>query len=111
MNDKYFDDFLRQQLQNSSEYLDDGDFSAQVMASLPAPKRLNPWLERLIMCVPMTLIALLVLKQFSLHELVQPAYAWLLTFDLYSLIALSLAMALLVLAAPLYWLLKRSPLL
>ena len=110
MNDNQFDDFLRQQLRNSSDYLDDGDFSAQVMASLPAPKRLNPWLERLIIWFPVTFIALLVLKQFPLHSIIQPAYAWLLTLDLHSLIALAMGMTLAVLAIPLSLLLKRSSL-
>ena len=110
MNDKQFDDFLRQQLHNTSDYIDDGDFSARVMGSLPAPKRLNPWLERLIVCVPVTLIALLVLKQFSPRDLLQVVYAWMLTLDLYSLLTLSFAMVLVAVIAPVFWLLRRSPL-
>ncbi len=110
MNDKTFDDFLQQQLQSSSPYLDDGDFSARVMASLPTPKRLNSWLEKLIVCVPVTLIALLVLSQFSLRELIQPIYAWVLVFDMSSLITLAITMAVLMLAIPLSLALKRTSL-
>ena len=106
MNDKHFDDFLRQQLQGSSPYLDDGDFSARVLASLPAQKRLNPWLEKLIVLVPVTLIAALVLSQFSLRELIQPAYAWVLTLDLGSLVALIAVFAVVMLIAPIMLIVK-----
>lgn len=106
MNDKTFDNFLRQQLQSSSPYLDDGDFSAKVMASLPAPKRLNPWLERLIVVFPVTLIAVLVLRQFSIRELIQPAYAWVLTQDMNSIISLTAIMTLILLITPLLLIVK-----
>lgn len=100
MNDKQFDDFLQQQLQSSSPYLDDGDFSARLMASLPGQihKRLNPWVERLIVCAPVTLIALLVLSQFPLRDFIQPVYAWVLTFDMSSLAPLVMVLALVVFA-------------
>ena len=52
-----FDAFLTKHLQQAHNYLPDDDFSARVMASLPAQKRLNPWLEKVIVCVPVTLIA------------------------------------------------------
>jgi hypothetical protein len=108
MNDNNFDDFLRQQLQGSSPYLDDGDFSARVLASLPAPKRLNPWVEKLIVCAPVTLIALLVLNQFSLRELIQPVYAWVLLFDMSSLITLALVVAVGMFLIPISLAFKRT---
>lgn len=101
MNDKQFDDFLQQQLQSSSPYLDDGDFSARVMASLPGQKvqkRLHPWVERLIVCVPVTLIAVLVLSQFPLRDFIQPIYAWVITFDMSSLAPLIVVLALVLFA-------------
>lgn len=110
MNDKHFDDFLRQQLQSSGPYLDDGDFSARVLASLPVQKRLNPWLEKLIVLVPVTLIAVLVLRQFSVRELIQPAYGWLLTLDMHSLVTLALIMAALLLTAPVLLIFKSKTL-
>jgi hypothetical protein len=113
MNDKQFDDFLQQQLQGSSPYLDDGDFSARVMASLPAQKaqkRLNPWVERLIACVPVTLIALLVLSQFSLREFIQPVYAWVITLEVNGLVVVPAVMLVLMFAIPLSLANKRSPL-
>lgn len=106
MNDKHFDDFLRQQLQGSSTYLDDGDFSARVLANLPTQKRLNPWLEKLIVLVPVTLIAILVMRQFSVRELIQPAYGWALTLDMHSIVMLAMIMTVCVLIAPLLFIFK-----
>lgn len=108
MNDNNFDDFLRQQLQGSSPYLDDGDFSARVLASLPAQKRLNPWMEKFIVFAPVTLIALLVLNQFPLRELIQPVYAWVLMFDMSSLITLTLVVAVGMFLIPLSLAFKRT---
>lgn len=108
MNDNQFDNFLRQQLHNTSDYIDDGDFSARVMGSLPAPKRLNPWLERFIVCLPVTLIALLVVQQFSPRDLIQSVYAWVLTFDLHGLLTMAAVMVLVAVIAPLFWLLRRT---
>jgi hypothetical protein len=89
MSDQSFDDFLKRTLQQSSDYIEDDNFSARVMASLPAPHRLNPWLERLIVALPVTLIALLVASQLPWRDLVRPAYGWLLTFDSTSLMTLA----------------------
>lgn len=107
MSDKSFDDFLQHSLQQGSGYIDDGDFTARVMASLPAPHRLNPWLERLIVALPVTLIALLVTSQLPWRDLVRPAYGWLLTLDSSSLMAMAFAMLLMVIVAPLVWALRK----
>lgn len=110
MSDQSFDDFLKRSLQQSSGYIEDGDFSARVMASLPAPHRLNPWLERLIVALPVTLIALFVVSQLPWRDLVRPAYGWLLTFDSTSLMSLAIGVVLLVAAAPVLWVLRKSAL-
>ncbi len=110
MNDQAFEDFLKRTLQQSSEYIDDGDFSASVMASLPKPNRLNPWLERLIIILPVTLIALLVASQLPWRDFVRPVYGWLLTFDTASLVAVAVGVILLVAAAPLLWMLRKTAL-
>jgi len=106
MNDKSFDNFLQQQLQNASPYLDDGDFSARVMAALPVQKSLNPWLEKLIVILPVSVIALLVASQFSLRGLIQPAYGWLLTLNVTSVISLTAMMAVAMLVASVMLILK-----
>ncbi len=107
MNDTNFDDFLRQQLQGSSHYLHDGDFSAKVMAGLPEPRRLSRWLEISIVVVPVTVIALLVMSQFSLRDIIQPVYAWMLTMDMASLMSLGAAAVFAMLAVPLLLIFKQ----
>lgn len=110
MSDQSFDDFLKRTLQQSSDYIEDGDFSTRVMASLPAPHRLNPWLERLIVAVPVTAIALLVVSQLPWRDLVRPVYGWLLTFDSTSLVTLAAGVILLVASVPVLWMLRKSAL-
>lgn len=108
MSDKSFDDFLKRQLQQSSGYIDDGDFTARVMASLPAKHRLNPWLERLIVLVPVTLIAVAVLNQLPWRDMVRPAYGWILTFDVTSLMTMALGVIVVATMVPVYWALKKT---
>lgn len=108
MSDKSFDDFLKQTLQQRSEYIDDDDFTARVMAGLPAPHRLNPWLERLILALPVSLIALWVVSQLPWRDLIRPVYGWLLTVDGTGLITLGAGAMLLAATIPLLWLLRRA---
>ncbi|MES2824067.1 MAG: hypothetical protein V4732_10735 [Pseudomonadota bacterium] len=95
MNDKKnepddFDNFLRAQLQNSYEYLPDDNFTANVMAKLPVQKKLGRWQERLIIVIPCTLIALLVLSQFSVIALIIKSWVWLSLIDVAGWLQLSL---------------------
>ena len=60
-----FDHFLMKQLQQNQPYLADDNFTAKIMESLPAPRKLSQWQERLIILVPLIIISLLVLSQFS----------------------------------------------
>lgn len=110
MSDKSFDDFLALQLQRGSNYIEDDSFTAGVMASLPVTRRLNPWLERLIVVVPVTLIALLVAGQFPWRDLIRSVYGWMLTFDSTSLIMLVASVMLCSVIIPSLWALKRSSL-
>lgn len=105
-----FDGFLLQQLQGSARYIDDGDFSARVLASLPVQKRLNPWAEKLIVLLPATLIGLLVLSQFSLREVIQPAYAWMLTLDMSTLVSVAAIFVIVALVAPILFFVKPQSL-
>lgn len=110
MSDKSFDDFLVQQLQRNSNYIEDDRFTSRVMASLPADRRLNPWLERLIVIVPVTLIALMVASQLPWRDFIRSAYGWVLTFDSASLISLVVGIILVAVVCPVLWTLKRSSL-
>lgn len=105
MNDR-FDDFLRQQLQ--TDYIDDKGFTAQLMAAMPAQRRLNPWLEKLIIALPVALITLLVLNHFPWRDVVQPAYAWFLLLNSTSLGFIALAVFMLLIVAPVAWLLNSD---
>jgi hypothetical protein len=67
-------------------------------------------LEKLIVLLPVTLIAVLVLRQFSVRELVQPAYGWVLTLDMHSLVILGVVMAALLLIAPVLLIFKPKSL-
>lgn len=111
MNESLFDDFLRKQLQASNTYIDDAGFTSQLMANLPAPRRLSRWLELLIIAVPVTLIALLVASQFPVREVVQPIYAWVLTMNSASFAASCIAAAAAMLLVPLLLIFKPRPLL
>ncbi len=108
MSDKSFDDFLAQQLQRNSSYIEDDGFAANVIVNLPVEHRLNPWLERLILAVPVTLIALLVASQLPWRDLVRPAYGWLLTSTSTSLMVTVAGVMLLAVTLPLLWVLRRS---
>lgn len=109
MSDKFFDDFLKQSLQQNSDYIDDDNFTARVMANLPGTPRLNPWLEKLIIAAPVTLIALFVLSQLPWRDFVRPAYGWYLTADPYTLLPAIAGTILLAVIAPLVWVLRKSP--
>jgi hypothetical protein len=108
MNDKSFDDFLKQSLRNSSGYVEDEDFTARVMASLPESRRMRPWLEKLIVALPATIIAFVVISQMPWRDLVRPTYAWILTFDMSSLLSVALGLLMLAIAVPLYWLSAKN---
>jgi hypothetical protein len=106
LNDKSFDTFLTRHLQTQTPYIDDEGFTALLMERLPAPKRINTWLEKLIVWLPVSLISLVVLAQFPWRSLVQSAYAWVLTMDVASLVSVVLVLSITCLLAPLSFLMK-----
>jgi len=106
LNPDNFELFLRQQLQQNQPYLDDGDFSARVMSSLPAPRRLSRLQERLILLVPLAVISLLVLSQFSLTSGIKAWYL-LLAMDFASLLKLGVVLAITAVSAASYWIAKQ----
>jgi hypothetical protein len=107
MSDKSFDVFLAEQLQANTHYLDDDGFTTQLMGCLPAPKRISPWLEKLITWLPVSLITLMVLAQLPLRAFIQPVYAWVLTMDMASLVSIAFAVSLAIVLIPLSLLLKH----
>lgn len=107
LSEKTFDDFLAQHMQIEHDYIDDDGFTAGVMANLPAPKKLNPLVEKLILGLPVLLIATLVLSHFPWREMVQPAYAILLTIDTESFIKIGVLLLASMFVATTIWGMKR----
>jgi len=108
MAEDSFDSFLRRQLQQSQPYVMDDNFSAQVMAKLPARKKLSPLQERLIIALPVVIITLLILSQFSLLAIAINVWTWLVALNLGSLLKIGLATILLAISTASYWVAKQS---
>lgn len=104
---KTFDDFLAKHLQTEHDYIDDEGFTANVMASLPAPKKINPFVEKLIIGLPVLLIAALVLGQFPWRDMVQPAYALLLTMNVEMVVKIGVTLLATMFVATAFWGAKR----
>jgi|GEM_PF-5019927 predicted anti-sigma-YlaC factor YlaD len=71
-----FERMLRRQLQNSTPYVPDEGFSAQVLAALPAARAQSRWRERLMIGVPVLIISLLVFSQLPWLEMTYIVQAW-----------------------------------
>lgn len=106
--DDGFDSFLRKQLQQENPYLDDDNFSANVMARLPAPKKLSRLQERLIIGVPLVIITLLILSQFSPLVVAIKIWTWLVALNFNSLFKIGFAMIVLAVSSASYWMAKQS---
>lgn len=106
-SEKTFDHFLARHLQTEHDYIDDDGFTARVMTSLPASKRIHPFLEKLILGLPVFLIAALVLSQFPWREMVQPAYAMLLTVNTESFIKMGVVLLAMISTMTALWGAKR----
>lgn len=102
-----FELFLREQLQQQQPYLDDGDFTAKLMARLPAQRSLSRLQERLILLVPLAVISVLVLSQFSLSSGIKAWYL-LLSLDFASLLKLGMLLAITAVSAASYWIAKQT---
>lgn len=105
--DTTFDDFLAKHLQTKHGYIDDDGFSARVIANLPAPRKINTLLEKLIIGLPVLLISVLVLSQFPWRELIQPAYAIILTMDTVMVMKTGVALFAVMSVATIFWCAKR----
>lgn len=109
--DDSFDIFLRTQFQQEKPYLHDENFTAQVMARLPAPKKLLRWQERLIIAVPLLVISILVLSQNSLLASVIKVWVMLSVISVQNLFQLVLEVSLVALLVVSYWLANKGRLL
>lgn len=103
-----FDNFLSNQLRQAQPYLDDDNFTAQVMGQLPAAnKKLSPWQERLIILIPLVIISSLVLSQFPVMELLISLWTFILGAQLASLLQLGLFTTIAVISGASIWFAKQ----
>jgi hypothetical protein len=106
-DDDGFDNFLSAHLQKNQSYLMDDEFTSQVMAKLPAAKRLSIWQERLIIFVPLFIISLLVVSQFSLLAVLIKMWTLFLVADVASLLQIGLAMSVVAISGASFWAAKQ----
>lgn len=107
IDDNNFDDFLTRQLQQAQPYVSDDDFTAQVMGKLPAAKKLSVWQERLIIVIPLLIISLLVLSQFSVLAILIKLWTLLAMVDLASLLKMGLFTSIVVISSASFWFAKQ----
>jgi len=98
-----FDHFLVKQLQQNQTYLADDNFTAQVMGSLPAPKKLSQWQERLIIVVPLLIISLLVISQFSILAVLIKLWTFALGVNFIQLMQIGAAVSVVVIGGASIW--------
>ena len=102
-----FDVFLTKHLQQANTYLPDDDFSARVMQQLPAPKKLSRWQERLIILIPLVIISLFVLSQFSILAVIIKLWTWLSIMDFMSILQIGILTTLAVISGAGLWFAKQ----
>lgn len=105
--DDGFEHFLSAQLQQAQPYLMDDHFTAQLMAKLPAAKKLSVWQERMIILVPFLIISVLVLSQFSVLALVVNVWTLLVSVDVASLLTMGLMVSVVVVSGASLWFAKQ----
>ncbi len=98
-----FDRFLTKQLQESQPYLIDNDFTVQVMGGLPAPKKLSVWQERLIILVPLLIISVLVISQFSILAVVIKLWILAVSMNLTQLMQIGMLVSVAVISGASFW--------
>lgn len=103
-----FDAFLTKHLQQAHNYLPDDDFSARVMQQLPAPKTLSLWQERLIIMVPLLVISLLVLSQFSVLAVLIKMWVLLVTTSFTSILQIGILTTVVVISGAAFWFAKQT---
>lgn len=106
-SDESFDAFLTKHLQQANTYLPDDDFSVRVMQQLPAPKKLSRLQERLIIMIPLLIISLLVLSQFSALAVLIKVWTLFLTTSFVSLLQIGILTTISVVFGAALWFAKE----
>ena len=102
-----FNAFLTKHLQQANTYLPDDDFSARVMQQLPPPKKLSRWQERLIILIPLSIISLVVLSQFSILAAVIRLWTWLSIMDFTNILQIGILTTVTVISGVVFWFAKQ----
>lgn len=90
------------------DYLDDNGFTALVMSQLPHKTPINPWVKRLILGLPVSLVTLLVVSFVPWLDVIHQVYAYYLSATPQKLILIGAPLAMSVIALPTYFLLSDS---
>lgn len=98
-----FDRFLEKQLQENQPYLIDDNFTARVMGGLPAPKKLSVWQERLIIMVPLFIISLMVISQFSMLAVLIKLWTIVVSMNLTQLMQIGVLVSVAVISGASFW--------
>jgi hypothetical protein len=102
-----FDLFLCSELQKESCYLEDDDFTRQVMKKLPQKKTLSRLQENLILFVPLIVISLTVFAQLPILAFVIKIGVLFTLMNATSIAQLSLLLFLVAILSASYWLAKK----
>ncbi len=102
-----FDAFLTKHLQQANTYLPDDDFSVRVMQQLPTPKKLSRLQERLIIMIPLLIISLFVLSQFSVLAVIIKLWTWLSIMDFTNILQIGILTTLAVISGAVFWFAKQ----
>jgi hypothetical protein len=98
-----FDHFLKNQLQEGQPYLADDNFTARVMSNLPTPKKLSLWQERLIIFVPLLIISLLVMSQFSVLSVLIKLWTLVISMDVTHIVQIGMLVSVAVISGVAFW--------
>jgi hypothetical protein len=99
---------LKKHFQQRSDYLDDDGFTALVMTQLPHKTQINPWIKRLILWLPVTLVTLLVMSFIPWLQVVHKVYAYYLIASPQQLIFVGVPLVVSAIAIPSYILLSEK---
>jgi hypothetical protein len=102
-----FDNFLSSELQKSNVYLEDDNFTAQLMKKLPHKKKLSRLQEGLIIFVPLIIISLTVFSQLPILAFIIKIGVLLNLMNSTTAAQLSLLFFLVAILSVSYWLAKK----
>lgn len=99
---------LKKHFQQQNDYLDDNGFTASVMMQLPQKTQINPWLKRLILWLPVSLVALIVMPFIPWLEVIHQVYASYLSASPQELMLVGIPLAMSIILLPTYFLFSEN---